>query len=248
MEIVVTGRNTEIPERFRVHVVEKVSKVESLSRRIQRIDVELTHEPNPRQAEHAERIELTLRGKGPVIRAEASASDRYAALDLATAKLVERVRRHRDRWKGHHRKGQKLPSELLMPEIEDIESIDLDAEPTAAPWDLRTGDADQGAEQPEHPTPPGAPGEVTEGQLGDSPVILRQKLHEAVPMTVDQALYQMELLGHQFFLFIDDETGQPAVAYQRRGWAYGVLRLDTKVEGWTGSTQGQAALDHVAGV
>lgn len=235
MEIVVTGRNAEIPERFRAHVEEKVSKVLHFSRRIQRIDVELTHEPNPRLVENSERIEITLRGKGPVIRAEASDGDRYAALDLATAKLIERVRRHRDRWKDHHKKGQKLPAALLTPDIEGL-SLDeeIKQEAVEEPWE-------------DMPAAPTNQGDVTEGQMGDSPVVLRQKLHPAVPMTVEQALYQMELLGHEFFQFIDDATGQPCVAYNRRGWSYGILRLDTKVEGWTGPTQGQAALDHAAG-
>lgn len=227
MEIVVKGRNTEISERFRTHAEEKVAKIESLSSRIQRVDVELTHEPNPRQADTAERIELTVRGKGPVIRAEASASDRYGALDLAMGKLLERVRRHRDRRKDHHRAGQPYPPELLVPGI---------AEP----------ETDDDGLLPDYLEAPQTPGETTEGTLGDSPVVVRQKLHAAVPMTVDQALYQMELVGHDFFLFIDDATGQPCAVYRRRGWTYGVIRLDAVVQDWTGETAGQAALNAAA--
>ena len=226
MEIVVKGRNTEIPERFRTHVEEKVAKVESLSNRIQRVDVELTHERNPRQADTAERIELTVRGKGPVIRAEASASDRYGALDLAMGKLLERIRRHRDKRKDHHRAGQPVPPELLVPGIADNEP---ETEDDGLP--------------PDQLQAPSAPGETTEGTLGDSPVLVRQKMHEAVPMTVDQALYQMELVGHDFFLFIDDATGQPCVCYRRRGWTYGIIRLNDTVKGWQGDSQGQAALE-----
>lgn len=210
MEIVVVGRNTEVPDRFRRHVEEKLSKVEQLAPRAQRIDVELTHERNPRLADRAERIELTVRDKGPVIRAEADAPEPYAALDLASAKLMERLRRARDRRKDHHRRGMTPPAGTPTEE----------RAPSAAPADeLR-------------PVPPTEPGVAVESQLGDSPVVVRQKLHEARPMTVDQALYEMELVGHPFFLFIDEETGQPCVVYHRRGWTYGVIRLDTVVADW----------------
>lgn len=207
MEIAVVGRNTEIPERFRTHVEEKLEKFEQLAPEAMRIDVELTHERNPRLADHAERIELTLLGKGPVVRAEASASDRYGALDLALAKLQERLRRARDRRKDRRRVGLSevapLP-EAAAPAVEEVPETGIGA-PTKA-------------------------GEAVETQLGDSPVVVRQKLHEAEPMTVDQALYEMELVGHPFYLFIDSETKQPCVVYHRRGWTYGVIRLNTTVE------------------
>lgn len=213
MDIVVVGRNTEIPERFREHALEKLAKAEQLAPQAQRIDVKVTHERNPRLADRAERVELTLIGRGPVVRAEASASDRYAALDLASAKLAERLRRARDRRKDRRRAG-----------AEGMPAVDLDAAPTPP-----------AEEQPEAPAAapsrphPKVPGETTETQMGDSPVIVREKLHEATPMSVDDALYQMELVGHPFYLFIDQETGQPAAVYHRHGWTYGVIRLDTKV-------------------
>lgn len=212
MEIVVVGRNTEISDRFREHIEDKLEKVQQLAPLAQRLDVELTREKNPRLADRAERMELTLRGKGPVIRAEAAASDRYGALDLAYAKLMERLRRARDRRKDHHRypvpQPTELPADLITPQ----------AEPQEQPAE-------------EKPTLPSEHGVAVESQLGDSPVIVRQKLHEANPMTVDQALYEMELVGHPFFLFIDEETKQPCVVYHRHGWTYGVLRLDTTVNG-----------------
>ena len=76
MEIVVTGRHTEVPEKFRLHAVEKLAKLDLLAPQAQRIDVEVTHERNPRQAESAERVELTVVDKGPVIRARRETSRR----------------------------------------------------------------------------------------------------------------------------------------------------------------------------
>ena len=210
MEIVVVGRNTDIPERFRTHVEDKLAKVEQLAPRAQRIDVELTHERNPRQSNHCERVELTVRDKGPVIRAEAGAPDRYAALDLASSKLLERLRRARDRRKNHHRRPSGPPV--------DVPDLAAEAAVEETPPDDR-------------PEPPTEPGVAVESQLGDSPVIVRQKLHEASSMTVDQALYEMEMVGHPFYLFIDEETGQPCAVYHRHGWTYGVIRLNAVVTG-----------------
>ncbi|HQY34846.1 ribosome-associated translation inhibitor RaiA [Actinotalea sp.] len=201
MEIVVVGRHVEVPERFRRHVTDKLGKVEQLAPRAQRIDVEITHEKNPRQSDLSERVELTVRGKGPVVRAEASADDPYAALDAAVTKLAERLRRARDRRKDHHKDTPPVPTDAL---------------PTPMP-------------PPEPaPTPP-APGEAVETPWGDSPVVIREKTHHAQPMTLDDALYEMEMVGHDFFLFIDAETALPSVAYRRRGWSYGVIRLDAPV-------------------
>lgn len=204
MEIVVVGRHVEVPERFRRHVQDKLAKTSQLAPRAQRIDVEITHEKNPRQSGTSERVELTVRGKGPVVRAEASADDPYAALDLATAKLLERLRRVRDRRKDHHK--NLAPGEVPpLPEAVEPEQEEADERP--------------------QPGPDG----VVEVPWGDSPVVIREKLHRAEPMTLDDALYEMEMVGHDFFLFVDAETALPSVAYRRRGWSYGVIRLDAPV-------------------
>lgn len=200
MEIVVAGRHTDVPERFRRHVEDKLAKLEQLAPRAQRIDVEVTHEPNPRQASAAERVELTVVGKGPVIRAEACADDRYGAFDLAIDKLSERLRRARDRRKSHRGRVPSPPVDVRPPEPEV-----------------------------EVPTPEPSQDGIIETTLGDSPVVIREKVHLAQPMTIDDALYEMELVGHDFFLFVDAETALPSVAYRRRGWSYGVIKLDAAV-------------------
>lgn len=216
MDITVVARNAEIHPNFRAYIEEKVSKVTQFYPRAQRIDVELTHERNPRQADTAERIELTVYGKGPIIRAEAESADRYAAVDIATGKLFERLRRMRDRAKDHRRRYPRdlVESEIL--EVAPVEEVEEEISATEvqalrSAEDLKVGEA-------------------REEQLGDSPIIVRQKVHEAQPMTVDEALDQMEMVGHPFFLFIDNETRQPCVVYHRHGWTYGVLRLNTTVD------------------
>ena len=196
MEIVVAGRHTEVLPKYRAHVEQKLAKVEQLAPRAQRIDVVVSHETNPRQSGSSERVELTVVDRGPVIRAEACADDRYAALDMALGKLLERLRRTRDRRKDHRNHTPIAPVDVRPPEPE-----------------------------PEAPEPVDPDG-VVETTLGDSPVVIREKVHAAHPMTVDDALYEMELVGHDFFMFFDKETERPSVVYRRHGYDYGVISLE----------------------
>lgn len=214
MEIVVVGRHTEVAPRFREHVEDKLSKVTQLAPYAQRVDVEITHEPNPRQAASSERIELTVRDKGPVVRAEASASDRYAALDAAATKLLERLRRSHDRKKGKaaRRDGRAIPA--ADEGLEALEALEAASE----------------AEPEDRIVAPTEPDVAVESQLGDSPVVVRQKVHRTSPVSVEDAIEEMEAAGHPFYLFIDTETRQPAVVYHRHGWTYGVIRLDAQAE------------------
>ncbi|MDR3201772.1 MAG: ribosome-associated translation inhibitor RaiA [Bifidobacteriaceae bacterium] len=205
MEIVVAGHHTDVPERFRSHVESKLSKLEQYDARVQRVDVEVIHERNPRQNDVAERVEITARGKGPVMRAEASAPDRYAALDAAIAKLLERARRVHDRRKTHRKSMRRSGTPVDVGQWEPP--------------------MDAGEE-----SPAAAPGDTVEIPLGDSPVVIREKVHVASPMSVEDAIYEMELVGHPFFLFIESASNEPAVLYHRHGWTYGVIRLTTPEE------------------
>jgi ribosomal subunit interface protein len=218
VEIVVTARHTEVAERFRRHVEEKLTKIGQLAPRAHRVDVEVSHEPNKRQANQSERVELTVRDKGPVVRAEACAGDVYAALDLAHARLLERLRRARDRRKVHH--GRHRPTAVH--------------EATAA---LAPPSADGRGDAAAAVTEGGAGAAADEDSagplkaIGDCPVVIREKTHTARPMTLDDALYEMELVGHDFYLFVDKADHRPSVVYRRRGWDYGVIRLDTQGAG-----------------
>jgi ribosomal subunit interface protein len=198
VEIVVTARHVEVKERYRQHLEEKLAKVPLMAPRIQRLDVVVSHEPNPRQSQVAERVEITTVGKGPVVRAEAAADDPYVALDRAYAKLLERLRRAHDR--KCVRRGRGAP-----------ESV---AQATARLTEVRVEDE----------ASPDGSGTVT--GLEDSPVQIREKVHRTSPMSLEQALYEMELVGHDFYLYCDADTNQPSVVYRRRGWEYGVIHLD----------------------
>ncbi len=193
-ELVIKGRNVEVPDHFRAYVSDKLAKLERFDRSIFLFGIELQHEPNRRQSKNCQRVELTATGRGPVVRAEACAETFYGALETAINKLESRLRRSHDRRTVHH--GRHTPVSV--------------AEATAAL--ATTEEAEQAT--PEAETAEDGPGRV-----------VRVKEHAAVPMTVDDALYEMELVGHDFFLFQCAETNQPSVVYRRHAFDYGLIRL-----------------------
>lgn len=212
MEISVTGRKTNVTDRFRRHLEDKLEKVPQLAPRVSRIDVVLTHETNPRLAKVSERIEITCYIKRTVVRAEAAADEEYAALDLAMTKLAERLRRTNDRKRISHTGKHRQPSVAEA-------TFGLPTDPIGD--QTRPG----GAGAPDTKDPEAEVDEAL-GTEGNSPIELREKVHSSGPMSVGQALNEMELVGHDFYLFTDVDTGQPSVVYRRRGWSYGVLRLE----------------------
>ena len=214
MDIVVKGRKTGVPERFRKHVAEKLNrdKFQNLDRKLMRLDVEVSKERNPRLADRSDRVEITVRSRGPVVRAEAAASDPYAALDLAADKLAAQLRRKHDK-RRTRRRNNGVPTGDVPAHVPDAARIN--------------GYPAQGGGSREEEAPPTVrtgPLEVT----GEGPLVVREKTHAAAPMTLDQALYEMELVGHDFYLFVDSETGQPSVVYRRHGYDYGVIHLDSR--------------------
>ncbi|WP_299051150.1 ribosome-associated translation inhibitor RaiA [uncultured Nocardioides sp.] len=202
MEVVVSARHCEVSEGFRAHVEEKLARLEKHDHRIMRIQVEVSAERNPRQHDQAVRVELTAFSRGPVVRAEAAAEDKMGALDLAMDKMASQMRRAADRRRVH--KGRTVPAEVGQ-------TLTAPA-PAPAVQDTEDGVTSRHV----------GPIEVT----GDGPLVVREKSHPAEPMTLDQALYEMELVGHDFYLFVDKESERPAVVYRRRGYDYGVISLE----------------------
>ncbi|HUN37069.1 MAG TPA: ribosome-associated translation inhibitor RaiA [Trebonia sp.] len=219
MDITFKARHTTVPERFRRHATAKLAKLEKLDARAVRVDVEVSQERNPRQADHSERVELTVRSRGPAIRAEAAADDRYAALDLAFAKLEGRLRRAAERRKA--KRGE-------MPAVHsaEVHSTEVEAAVGAVPGDLSgLVLADDLGGQERAFGGPAVAGLIPIQMEGDGPLVVREKVHVSQPMTIDQALLEMELVGHDFYLFHDSGCGKFSVVYRRRGYDYGVIRL-----------------------
>lgn len=216
MDIVVKGLNVEVPDHYRVHVAEKLHKVERYDHKIIRVDVELFHERNPRQNDHCQRVEITCFSRGPVVRAAATAPDFYTALDLAISKLDGQLRKVADRRRVH--RGRRAPISV--------------AEATAKLAFLEPP-KEKSEPEPAMQSPNGASNGASNGRIdlfaepeeGQPWHIVREKEFSGEPMTIDDALYQMELVGHDFYLFHDKESGRPSVVYRRKAYDYGLLTL-----------------------
>ncbi|MBB3663912.1 MULTISPECIES: ribosome hibernation-promoting factor, HPF/YfiA family [Prauserella salsuginis group] len=242
MDIVVKGRNVEVPEHYRQHVSEKLDRLERYDRKVIRYEVELFHERNRRQSKNCQRVEITGRGKGPAMRAEASAGDFYAALDAAVSKLENRMRRAHDRRKVHY--GRRVPESVAEATAGGADGRSGGATTAVMEAPMETEDMN-GAVMSSAADTVSADGAIRlpsqrlddgfddlaiddRGDIGDDHEpgrIVREKQHSAKPITVDEALSEMELVGHDFYLFNDADAGKPSVVYRRKGFDYGVIRL-----------------------
>ncbi|GAA3953375.1 ribosome hibernation-promoting factor, HPF/YfiA family [Gordonia caeni] len=201
-EVVMSGRNVVIPDHFRVYVGDKLARLERFDTSLTRFEVVLYHEPNRRQQKQAEVVEVTARCDGPVVRAQASGENFYAATEQVMDKLQKRLRRANNR-KRIRKNGPGRAMSLAEATAPGALVDDPDPETLAEAEDRW----DDGVE-------PYEPGRV-----------VRFKEHDAIPMTVDDALYEMELVGHDFFLFHDKESDRPSVVYRRHAFDYGLIRL-----------------------
>jgi ribosomal subunit interface protein len=278
MEITFKGRHTSVPERFRRHASAKLAKLEKLDHNAIRVDVEVSTERNPRQADRSERVELTVKSRGPAIRAEAAADDRYAALDLAFIKLEGRLRKASERRKVRHgdlsvRSTDALAAVAAVPAgasamnadaatLADVAIPAVPAPDAAAVFNGlpvgrrangRSNSRANGRRRGETVVPlPSLPEDDNEGGYsdrdfvgfrdeaeaqeavsgllpiqmeGDGPLVVREKFHASHSMTIDQALFEMELVGHAFYAYHDSDCGAFSVVYRRCGYDYGVIRL-----------------------
>ncbi len=212
-EVVVKGRNVEIPDHFRTYVSQKLSRLERLDRSIRLFDVELKHARNRRQRKFCQQIEITAFGRGPVVRGEARADSFYAAFEAAIDRLEGRLRRSKSRRNVSY--GDKRPLSVSEATAATAVEPDLDTHTVAAAFS-RDGAAE----------PDGHDGAVVHTADAYEPgQIVRTKEYQATPMSVDDALYEMELVGHDFFLFYDKDTERPSVVYRRRAYDYGLIQL-----------------------
>lgn len=213
MEISIKGLGLGVTDRFRAYATEKAEKVSHLADKALAFEIKVTRHNEKNGSSGDDRVELTLIGPGPLVRAESSGSDKYVALDLALGKLVERLRRAKDRQKVH--RGQHRPTSLREASASGFAVTDLQPASIEMIDKVSTGALDLVTDS-------------SEEEDDWSPVVIRKKVFEAMPMTVDEALYLMELVGHDFYLFIDAETDRPSVVYRRKGWDYGVIGLDNQ--------------------
>ena len=220
MELNIVGRNLGITDRFRSYAAEKAEKVTHLAERAISLDVKLSRHNEKNGNAGLDRVELTLVGKGPMVRAEADGTDKYAAFDVALGRLLERIRRAKDRRKVH--RGQRRPTSLREATDVGFAEVGVQAAAPEVLEQVRTGSIPVVEET-----------QATEEDEVYCPVVIRRKVFASTPMTVDDALYFMELVGHDFYLFVDSETGRPSVVYRRKGWDYGLIGLDDRADAST---------------
>lgn len=197
-EIVVHGRHTDLTDRFREHAAEAAGKLDRFGIPLQRVDVEITHEHNPRNVDRAFKVEFTCRGNGQIVRAEATADHDLTALDRAVDRIEQRLRRVADRKQTRYRRATR---EIPVPPL---------TEPPVAT---------------EAPTEPAGDAQDADVVFAEGPVVVREKTHVGTPMSVEDALDAMEAVDHDFFMFVDAATDSVAVVYRRKGYDYGLLRL-----------------------
>ena len=210
MQVNISARNLSVSDRFRDYVAERTHKIEHIASKVESLSIKVTRHDHQRASGPEDQVELTVTEPGHIIRAEAQAGDKFAAFDIALDKLAERLRRLGDKSKVH--RGQHRP--LSLTELSAHDFAELDLKPVDG--DLLMNRA---------PRTTATTATEAEVDFGESPVVIRRKEFEAVPMTVDDALYHMELVGHDFYLFLDSETGKPSVVYRRKGWNYCLINL-----------------------
>jgi ribosomal subunit interface protein len=211
MDTSIVGVGVGITDRFRAVVEEKSARIENIAPRAQSLDVKVTHRAYHNGRMEDSTVELTLTGKGPLVRAEAVDGDKFTALDLAVDKLAEQVRRAKEKridGRNHPRGAhyEKGTGELAGIDVQPA-SVDVLKAVATGEIPLITG---------------------AEDEEDYTPVVIRTKRFDAEWMSVEDAVDRMELVGHDFFLFIDARTDQPSVVYRRKGWDYGVISLTTQ--------------------
>lgn len=204
MELRINARNLTVSDRFKTYVEEKAGKIEQLSHRPQELNIKVIRHDHQKHSGQEDQVELTVYEPGHVVRAEARAADKFAAFDLAFGKLIERLRRYADKHKvhrggAHHNIGT---SELTATDFANLDITPVD-------HDKLTGEIP-----------------IIESETG-SQLVIRAKQFEKVPMTAEEAVDAMELVGHDFYLFHDRETGKESVVYRRKGYSYGVISLSS---------------------
>ena len=203
MDVRFITRRTTVTDRFREYAEERLERAERLAPHAQRIDVKAS-EAEQRRGAPSKTVEVTVIGTGPVVRAEATAGDVFSAFDLAQAKLLERLRRAKERRVDRGR-GRAKPLASLPVDPGPIAPVS----PSETPSNVTVAEDERVDDE------------------NESPLVIRRKTFAAHPITLDEALSEMELVGHDFYLFVDAETGRPSVAYRRKAWDFGVISLDT---------------------
>lgn len=204
MKLLVKGKNVDISERLQAYAEKRLGKLsQQLDDDVTRLELEITEEKNPKISD-SHVAEATIWTKGPTIRARESSHDVYASIDLVAEKVERQVRKYREKriqyqHGGPHRNGNGRYKSALQAE----------GTPDGGIADRQMADAD-------------TPNLET---FMDSPHvnIVKTKQFNLGPMSPEEAALQMDLVGHDFFVFVNDENNQTSVLYKRNDGNYGLI-------------------------
>ncbi|MGB5915482.1 MAG: ribosome-associated translation inhibitor RaiA, partial [Phormidesmis sp.] len=179
MKLVIQGKNIEITDAIRSHVNQKIEKATAhFQTLINKVDVNLSVETNPRIAPK-QSTEVTIYLNNTVVRAEESSENMYATIDMVTDKITRQLRKYKEK-----RRDQSHDS---------VRPVNLEAAINAP--DI---------------TPESSPdiSEVLNSQPKLPDEVVRSKYFAMPPMTVQAALENLELIGHDFYMFRNVETDE----------------------------------------
>jgi len=199
MKIQVKGRNVVVTDALQKYAEEKLSRLhrylqEHNTDEVTRVELELMVEKNPSIAT-PQVAEATVFTRGPVLRAKESSTDMYAAIDLVTDKLQRQVKKYRE--KLQRKVARRAP--VTVEAVPAVTSEEADRLVVAGAPTAEAG----GDHQPDG--------------------IVKVKQFLLKPMSPEEAVLQMELVGHDFFVFTNAETNDTNVVYRRRDGHYGVI-------------------------
>ncbi len=172
MEIIVRGRNMEVPEEAFEYARRKIERVLRRLEKVNKAEVEIGREAT-RSSGTRYIVQVTLDVGDSLIRSEKSGANIPAALDSAVDVLKRQIDRYKGKCLARRKEVPAEEVELSLPEEERK--------------------------------------------------IVRVKRFPLKPMSPDEAVIQMELLDHDFFFFLNADTGKPSVVYRRRDGNYGLI-------------------------
>jgi len=227
MKIQVKGRNVAVTDALQEYAHEKLGKVQRLLRErrideVSRLELELMVEKNP-AIPNNNVAEATIFTGGPVIRAREASDDMYAAIDLVTDKLQRRVKKYHD--KRHHKTHHKYATEKAGLVVAVEEAAAAVATGEVSPAEVAEVAAVAAAATNGHATAATAAPTETMAPVGedDHGSVVKVKRFPMKPMSVEEATLQLELVGHDFFVFRNADTDATNVVYRRRDNHYGVI-------------------------
>lgn len=195
MDVTVSSRNVDLTDALRGAAEEKIGRLDRYLDGMERAEVHFFEERNPRIADK-DVCEVTMSGHGHHVRAKVAASDPFAAVDAAVSKLEHQLHKLKTKLvsRSHPRRRAEPPAAAL---------------------------ADPGPGDDLPLLPPEDELELAEDDDGIR--IVKSKRFMMKPMTPEEAVLQMELLGHSFYFFSNAQTGRCAVVYWRAAGDVGLI-------------------------